>query len=127
MNAAQPVKFLLVGAGGYAINLAAFALLYAAGVPYVVASVGSYAISNALMYLGNRYFTFRLGHDRFWSAYLRYALVGAVIAGLNALLLAGLVEAGGLQPTPGLAVALLIVTPVAYLLNKRWTFGLSAT
>ena len=35
------------------------------------------------MYLGNRYFTFGLGHDRFWSSYGRYILVGGVVAELE--------------------------------------------
>ena len=123
-NLPQPVKFLLVGAGGYVVNLAGFALLYALHVPYVAASIGAYAISNALMYLGNRYFTFRLGHDAFWSAYLRYVIVGGVVAGLNALILALLVEGLDVHPQVGLAISLLIVTPVAFVLNKRWTFQL---
>ncbi len=56
MNLSQPAKFVLVGAGGYVVNLAAFSLLYTAGVRYVTASILSYVLSNALMYLGNRYF-----------------------------------------------------------------------
>jgi putative flippase GtrA len=127
MELPQPVKFLLVGAGGYLVNLAAFALLYALDVPYVAASVGAYAISNALMYLGNRYFTFRLGHEGFWGAYLRYVIVGGVVAGLNAAILALLVEVADVHPQVGLAISLLIVTPVAYVLNKRWTFQLGST
>lgn len=63
MSAAQPVKFLAVGAGGYGVNLLAFALLHAAGVPYMAAALASYFVSNALMYLGNRYSTFALGHE----------------------------------------------------------------
>jgi putative flippase GtrA len=124
MNLPQPVKFLLVGAGGYAVNLAAFALLYALTLPYVAASIGAYAISNALMYLGNRYVTFRLGHEGFWGAYLRYLIVGGVVAGLNAAILALLVELLDLHPQLGLAISLLLVTPVAFVLNKRWTFKL---
>jgi hypothetical protein len=91
----------------------------------VAASIGAYAISNALMYLGgNRYFTFRLGHEGFWGAYLRYVIVGGVVAGLNAAILALLVEVADVHPQLGLAISLLIVTPVAYVLNKRWTFQL---
>jgi putative flippase GtrA len=125
MSASQPVRFLLVGAGGYAVNLAVFALLHAAGTPYVAAAIASYVVSNALMYLGNRYVTFGLGHEGFWLAYLRYVLVGGVVAGLNAGILALLVERGGVNETLGLAISLLIVTPVAFVLNKRWTFGAS--
>jgi putative flippase GtrA len=119
---AQPLKFLLVGAGGYVVNLAVFAGLYALGVPYVPASILSYAFANALMYLGNRYFTFRLGHEGFWSAYLRYMLVGTIVVGLNAAILAALVEGTGIDARLGQAISLLLITPVAFVLFKRWTF-----
>ena len=64
----QPAKFVLVGAIGYVVNLLAFAGLYGAGTPYAAASIVSYFLSNALMNFGNRYFTFRLGHEGFWPA-----------------------------------------------------------
>jgi putative flippase GtrA len=124
VNVAQPARFVAVGAAGYAVNLLAFAVLYAAGTPYAVASVVAYLVSNALMYLGNRYFTFRLGHLGFWSAYARYLLVGLLVGGLTAIVLTFFVEALGLQPTLGQALALLVITPVAFVLIKRWTFQL---
>ena len=118
----QPFKFVLVGAGGYVVNLLTFAALFQGGVRYVVASVTAYFISNVLMYLGNRYFTFRLGHGGFWIAYVRYLIVGLVVAGLTVAVLVLLVDVVGLHPTLGQALALLIVTPVAFILFKRWTF-----
>jgi putative flippase GtrA len=118
----QAFKFVLVGAGGYVVNLLAFAALYGGGVRYVVASVTAYFLSNVLMYFGNRYFTFRLGHAGFWSAYIRYLIVGLVVAGLTVAVLVVLVDVAGLHPTFGQALALLIVTPVAFVLFKRWTF-----
>ena len=124
MNVAQPARFVAVGAAGYAVNLVAFAALYAAGTPYAAASVVAYLVSNVLLYLGNRYFTFRLGHLGFWSAYARYLLVGLLVAALTAVVLAFFVEALGLHPTLGQALALLVVTPVAFILIKRWTFQL---
>jgi putative flippase GtrA len=76
------------------------------------------------MYLGNRYFTFQLGHEGFWGAYLRYMLVGIVVVVLNAAVLAALVEGAGFEPRLGLAVSLILITPVAFVLFKRWTFRL---
>ena len=124
-RAAQPARFLVVGTTGYGVNLAAFALLVRAGVGYVLASAVSYLVANALMYLGNRYFTFRLGNEGFWSAYGRYLLVGLVVVVLNAAVLAVLVEGAGLDETLAQALSLLAVTPVAYVLFKRWTFRLT--
>jgi putative flippase GtrA len=124
VNVAQPVKFVIVGAGGYLINLGIFAVVYGLGLAYIPASIVSYFISNAFMYLGNRYFTFRLGHEGFWGAYLRYMIVGTVVVALNAGVLAVLVEGTGIDPRLGQAISLLIVTPVAFVLFKRWTFRL---
>jgi putative flippase GtrA len=121
---AQPAKFVAVGAGGYLVNLGVFALLVALDVPYVTASIASYFVSNVLMYLGNRFFTFRLGRDGFWSAYVRYIVVGAVVVALNAGVLAVLVEVLEMDARLGQAISLLVVTPVAFVLFKRWTFRL---
>jgi putative flippase GtrA len=126
-TAMQSVKFVAVGAGGYGVNLAAFALLFARGAPYGAASVAAYLVSSALMYLGNRYFTFRLGHDGFWAAYVRYSLVGVLVAALNLGLLAALVEIAGLDPRLGQALSLVLITPVAFVLNRRWTFARGQT
>jgi putative flippase GtrA len=124
-RAAQPAKFLIVGAGGYLINLGIFAGFYELEMPYAVNSVLSYFISNAFMYLGNRYFTFGLGHDGFWGAYLRYMLVGALVAGAVVGLLAALVDVAEIDARLGQAIALLAVTPIAFVLFKRWTFRLA--
>jgi putative flippase GtrA len=121
-RAARPARFLVVGAAGYVVNVATFALLVGAGMKYVPASAVSYLVSNALMYLGNRYFTFRLGHGGFWAAYLRYILVGLVVIAMNAAVLTVFVEGLGLDETLAQALSLLVVTPPAYFLFKRWTF-----
>jgi putative flippase GtrA len=124
--ATQPARFLVVGAGGYVVNLGIFAGLHTTGLSYVLNSIVSYFFANALMYVGNRYFTFRLGHDGFWSAYLRYMIVGAVVAGLNAGILAALVQGTGIDSRIGVAISLLVITPVAFLLFKRWTFRIKS-
>lgn len=120
----QPVRFLAVGAGGYGVNLLVYAGLIGAGTQYLVASFVSYLVANALMYFGNRYFTFRLGHNGFWSAYARYLAVGCFVIVLNAAVLALLVEGTGSGETLAQALSLLAVTPVAFVLFKRWTFRL---
>jgi putative flippase GtrA len=119
---AQPLRFLAVGGAGFVVNLIVFEVLHELGTPYIAAAVLSYLVANALMYLGNRYFTFRLGHSGFWAAYLRYMAVGLVVVALNALILAALVESTNIDETLANGLALLVVTPVAFVLFKRWTF-----
>lgn len=123
-RAGQPLRFLGVGAAGYVVNLVVFAALYTAAVPYLVAAILAYFVSNALMYLGNRYFTFRLGHEGFWAAYARYVVVGVVVVALNAAILAGLVEGAAVDARIGQAISLLLITPVAFVLTRRFTFRL---
>ena len=120
----QRFRFLLVGGAGYGLNLLVFAGLIAVSVSYVAASIVAYVVTNALMYLGNRYFTFRLGHEGFWAAYGRYLLVGLVVVALNAAVLVVLVEGLALDETLGQALSLLLVTPAAFVMFKRWTFRL---
>jgi putative flippase GtrA len=120
----EPLRFLLVGGGGFAVNIASFVALDSLGSPYAAASVTAYLLSNFLMYVGNRFFTFRLGRGRFWGAYVRYLVVGIGVAVAPATVLALLVELVGLGATAGQFLALLIVTPLAFLAFKRWTFRL---
>ena len=49
-------------------------------------------------------------------------LVGTIVVGLNVGVLAFLVELLHLDPRLGQAISLLVVTPVAFVLFKRWTF-----
>jgi len=122
MKAAEPAKFVLVGTAGYFVNLGVFSALYGVGMAYLPASIVSYFVANTGMYFGNRYFTFRLPHAGFWSTYLRYLLTGAVVVALNVGVLAALVEGTGIDPRLGQAISLLLITPVAFVLFKRWTF-----
>ena len=122
---AQPLKFVIVGAGGFALNVLAFALLFGLGAWYLAASVLAYLLSNGAMYLGNRYFTFRLSHGGFVRAYFRYLLVGGVVAGLTVVLLAGFVEGLGMDPRSAQALALSLLVPSSFLLSKRFAFQLS--
>ena len=120
----QPVTFVAVGAGGFVLNLLAFTALFDLGAWYMAASVLAYLASNAAMYVGNRYFTFHLSHEGFVAAYLRYILVGAVVAALTAFLLAAFVEGLGLDPRVGQALALSLLVPLSFVLSKRFAFGL---
>jgi len=121
----QPVRFLIVGTGGYVLNVCTFTALFVLGTQYAVASVSAYLLSNVAMYLGNRYFTFELANDGFAAAYVRYLAVGMVVAALTALLLTFLVEGLGTDPRVGQALALTTLVPLSFLLSKRWAFRLS--
>jgi putative flippase GtrA len=120
----QPAKFVVVGTGGFLLNLVVFSALFGLGAWYLASSVIAYLVSNAAMYLGNRYFTFGLAHAGIVGAYLRSVVVGVVVAALTVLLLAAFVEGLGFDPRPAQALALALVVPLSFFLSKRFAFRL---
>ena len=61
-------------------------------------------------------------HDGFLDAYARYVVVGAIVAGVTVVLLAGFVEDLGLHPRPAQALALTLLVPLSFVLSKRFAF-----
>jgi putative flippase GtrA len=121
-NWVQLAKFCTVGATGYAVNLAVFALLvHGAGVHYLVAAVCSFLVAVTNNYAWNRLWTFR--HQRGHVAYqgLRFLLVSSVALAANLLFLTGLV-ALGLPKVAAQAAAIALVTPWNFVANKLWSF-----
>ncbi len=119
--ARQPLRFLVVGAVGYIANLILFAVLVR-GMSYAPAATISYLSSNALMFFGNRYWTFERRGTGILREYLRYLLVGLIVLVGNVALLAALVELFEVPELAAQALSLLLMTPLAFVLNKRWTF-----
>jgi len=119
----QVVKFLIVGAAGFMVNLGIYAALVAVHAPYALSAAASYLVSNSGMFLGNRFWTFARRGPGLRREYLRYLTVGLLVLATNVALLVLLVETTPLGEIAAQAISLLAVTPVAFLANKRWTFG----
>lgn len=122
-NWIQLAKFCTVGATGYVINLAVFALLvHRADIHYIGAAVCSFLVAVTSNYTWNRLWTFR--HARGHVAYqgLRFLVVSTVALAANLLFLTGLV-ALGLPKVPAQAIAIALVTPWNFVANKLWSFG----
>lgn len=120
-NWVQLLKFCLVGASGYAINLGVFAGLLAAGLHYLPAAVCSFVVSVTNNYWWNRHWTFR--HRRGHLVYqgVRFLLVSAVALGVNLVALSILV-AVGMPKLSAQAIAIALVTPWNFVANKLWSF-----
>jgi putative flippase GtrA len=121
-NWEQLLKFCVVGASGYAVNLAVYAILVRkADVHYIPAAVGSFAVAVTNNYTWNRVWTFR--HQRGHVAYqgLRFLVVSLVTLAANIGILRLLVEAG-VGKIPAQAVAIVLVTPLNFVGNKLWSF-----
>ena len=123
-NWEQLVKFCLVGASGYVVNLAVYTLLLeVAGFHYLPAAIGSFLVAVTNNYLWNRAWTFRhqRGHVVLQGA--RFLVVSTLALGANLVVLHLLVRAG-LGEVVAQAIAIVLVTPVNFVGNKLWSFRL---
>jgi putative flippase GtrA len=115
-------KFCLVGASGYVINLAVYvALVKGADMHYLAAAVCSFVVAVTNNYWWNRHWTFRQRRGNIYYQGARFLIVSAISLGLNLLLLRGLV-ALGMEKVAAQAVAIMLVTPFSFGVNKLWSF-----
>jgi len=121
-NWVELVKFSLVGASGFIVNLAVYAaLLRGAGLHYIPAAICSFAVAVTNNYFWNRHWTFRESRGNLYYQGMRFFVVSAVALGLNLVLLKVLVELG-LDKIAAQAIAIVLVTPFSFSINKLWSF-----
>jgi putative flippase GtrA len=121
-NWIQLVKFCVVGATGYAVNLGVYALLvHGAGLHYLAAAVCSFVVAVTNNYTWNRLWTFRAerGHVALQGAKFLVVSLAALAANLAAL---AVLVAFEVPKVPAQAVAIVLVTPLSFLGNKLWSF-----
>src|SRR6188472_1093653 len=117
-NWEQLVKFCVVGATGYVVNLIVYTLLLeGAGFHYVPAAIGSFFVAVTNNYVWNRVWTFRgqRGHVVLQGA--RFFVVSLLALAANLVVLHLLVSAG-LGEVVSQAIAIVLVTPVNFVGNK---------
>ena len=120
-NWVQLAKFCVVGASGYAVNLAVYAVLVGAGYHYSVAAAISFLVAVTNNYTWNRLWTFRgqRGHIAYQG--LRFLVVALIALAANELILAALVAAD-MGKVVAQAIAIVLVTPINFIGNKLWSF-----
>jgi putative flippase GtrA len=121
-NWVQLVKFGVVGASGYVVNLAVYTLLLEeADLHYVAAATGSFLVAASWNYWWNRTWTFRAQRGNFGIQGMRFFIVSAAVYVANVGVLAALVSSG-LGKIVAQAIAIILVTPLNFLGNKLWSF-----
>jgi putative flippase GtrA len=116
------VRFCAVGASGYAVNLAVYAALLAAGLHYLAAAAISFLVAAGSNYVWNRTWTFRTSTAPLLGQGARALIVSALSLGANQLFLFVLVSAGA-GHLVAQAVAIVLVTPFSFAANKLWAFA----
>jgi dolichol-phosphate mannosyltransferase len=118
----QFVRFCLVGASGYAVNLAVYAALLAGGLHYLVAAALSFLVAAGSNYVWNCAWTFQARQVRLVGQGMRALSVSALSLGANQLFLVVFVAAGA-DHVAAQAVAIVLVTPFSFAANKLWAFA----
>ncbi len=122
-NWEQLIKFCVVGASGYAVNLVVYTLLLrSAGLHYAPAAVGSFVVAATNNYAWNRIWTFRSDRGGVVVQGARFLVVSSLALVANLIVLALLVRLVGLGEQPAQAIAIVLVTPVNFVGNKLWSF-----
>ena len=122
-NWEQLLKFCIVGATGYVVNLAVYALLLkTAGIHYIPAAICSFLVAVTSNYTWNRVWTFRAERGHYGYQGMRFLVVSTLALVANLAVLQILVDAG-LDKVVAQAIAIVLVTPVNFIGNKLWSFG----
>jgi len=122
-NWEQLVKFCVVGATGYVVNLVAFTLAFhGLGLHYLAAAVCSFLVAVTNNYTWNRIWTFRTQRGHVAYQGMRFFVVSSLALAANLLVLYLLVKLG-VDKLPAQAAAIVLVTPLNFVGNKLWSFG----
>ena len=121
-NWIQLLKFSAVGLSGFVVNLAVYSvLLRRAGLHYLPAAICSFAVAVTNNYLWNRLWTFRQTRGDLYHQGVRFLVVSLIALGLNLGILRLLVELGA-NKIGAQAIAIILVTPFSFSVNKLWSF-----
>ena len=122
-NWLQFIRFGIVGASGYVLNLAVYALcVHPLGIDYRFSAALAFVAAVTNNFWWNRHWTFKAtaGRARFQAA--RFLVVSLAAFGLGLVLLQFLVEVASLPKVPAQAIAVLLAMPANFLGNRLWTF-----
>jgi putative flippase GtrA len=120
-NWVQLAKFCAVGAVGYGVNLAVYAVLIHAGLHYLLAATCSFLVAVTSNYILNRVWTFRDRRAGIAAQGMRFFTVSLASLAANLLVLHLLVTFGA-GKLVGQAIAIVLVTPLNFVGNKLWSF-----
>jgi dolichol-phosphate mannosyltransferase len=124
-NWLQLVRFAVVGASGYVVNLVVFAgCVHVVGIDYRVSAVVAWIVSVLNNFWLNRHWTFGAKEAHPLGQSIRFFAVSLVAFGFSYGVLVGLVSGMGVSKVLAQAVAIAAATPLNFLGQKLWSFKL---
>jgi len=119
----QLVRFGVVGASGYVVNIAVFSALLAVGMHYRGAATGAWIVAVLNNFWWNRHWTFAAGEGHAGFQALRFFAVSFVAFLVSLAILTLLVETTSIAKVPAQLIAVTAATPLNFLGNKLWSFA----
>jgi putative flippase GtrA len=121
--AGQLVRYLIVGGCGYVLAMAFYAGELAVGVPPYPAILGAFVLNGVFNFLLLRHWAFPRSGRRSIAEAPRFVVVALGSLAVNSSSFALLYSVLGLPPVPAQALAIVIATPVGFVANRQWSFG----
>ena len=127
-NWLQLFQFGLVGASGYIVNLAVFAVVVGPlGIHHIAAAILAFCVAVMNNFWWNRHWTFDAsgGHAGFQAA--RFFAVSGFAFLFAAAVLEGLVRFAQVPEISAQAISIVVATPLNFVGNKMWSFAARPT
>jgi putative flippase GtrA len=115
------MRFCVVGASGYAVNVLAFGVALALSVEQLVAAGIGFAVAMASNFWCNRSWTFAADHRGLATQAMRFFTV-SVAACLFALAILDVLVGSGLPAMAAQPASVMAALPLSFLGNRAWTF-----
>jgi putative flippase GtrA len=119
----QFLRFAVIGVLQNGLNLGAFALAIAHGIPFLIASVMAAVVALSVSFSLNRRWTFPGTNDRSANRAVRFATIWLGFVLLALPILALLVDVLHVPRVLSQAIIIVVGAPASYLVQRRWTFG----
>ena len=119
----QLIRFAAVGASGYVVNLAVFAVcVHALAIDYRLAAVVAFVVSVNNNFWWNRHWTFGAKHDHPVFQAVRFFTISLLAFGFTYVVLVALVSGAGFTKVLAQAIAIAAGTPLSFIGQKLWSF-----
>jgi len=120
---AQFLRFCVVGASGYAVNICAFAMALTLCAQHLVAAACGFAVAIVTNFAWNRRWTFASDDRALGRQAARFFAVSVAACMVAAAILELLVGTAGLSPLAAQPAAVIAATPLSFLGAKKWSFA----
>ena len=115
-------RYLLVGACGYVLAMACYAIGIAIGIPPYPAISLVFVLNGAFNFVLFRTWAFPRSGRGIDGEFWRFCVVALASLAVNYASFALLYSLLGLPAVPAQAMAIVVATPVGFLANRAWSF-----